>query len=660
MKPADRPAGASNPSPAAQAAAPSDEPLKATLGRYQLVASVARGGMSEVYLALAKGQMGFTKLVVLKCLRGSQAPTVLTSMFRDEVRLAARLNHPNIVSTFDVGEEKGVAFLAMEFLEGQPLHHVMKAFKNLPPEQQPHPELWLRLICDVLAGLSYAHNLRDFDGKPLEVVHRDISPQNIFVTYDGAVKVVDFGIAKATSNANHTDTGTIKGKIRYMAPEQLQARPVDGRTDVFSVGIVLWELLAKQGLLSGDMAPAVAQLLAQAPLPMLSTVVPEIPKVLETIVARALEKDIAMRYQSAAEMRSDVLEYLRHSATPETGTLGPLLALHFAQARARVRSSVEEHVKNAGRLREVGELESLELGGLSATPSSQMNAELSGWDVDFQNENQTIADMGLPLEVIEPLPGATVSTRRRWALALGTFVAFGALSYAGYSVFKRAPIDEVVPASVALAEAVIPPSPVVLLEQPAVQPRIPSDEAETQAEPAPMAKNKPPAQMKKKPHAIKGPLPTLSKSDPTSAAPDKPTVSPGDLGAAPASPASPETLPKAEPLTTKPEAPAPQKSNPPETGYSTAVVRDVVQANREAVQDCYDRASLDGRRILGKVQVNITVNAQGRVTDVVPKSTILEGGARLEMCLQTSIRSWKFPARSDGSPATCGYTFNFK
>ena len=186
-------------------------------GKYQLFASLGRGGMADVFLSVARGQMGFNKLAVIKRLRQALAEEVaFRNMFLDEARLAARLSHPNIVHTYEVGEQGGVYFIAMEYLEGQSLNKVLK--ESLRRKEVIEPEIAARIVADALAGLGYAHELRDYDGRPLSIIHRDISPHNIFVTYDGHTKLVDFGIAKAALSSTETEVGVLKGKVAYMSP----------------------------------------------------------------------------------------------------------------------------------------------------------------------------------------------------------------------------------------------------------------------------------------------------------------------------------------------------------------------------------------------------------------------------------------------------------
>src|SRR5262245_26552316 len=190
------------------------------VGKYRILSELGRGGMSNVYLAVARGPGGVNKLVVLKAVLPELAsePGALT-MFLDEARLAAQLNHPNVVQTYEVGTEGDRHVIVMEYLEGQSLSGILRR-----ADQANNPlslALHLRIVINALEGLHYAHELCAYDGAPLMLVHRDISPQNVFITYEGQVKVLDFGIAKATSSSTHTATGIVKGKIAYMAPEQI-------------------------------------------------------------------------------------------------------------------------------------------------------------------------------------------------------------------------------------------------------------------------------------------------------------------------------------------------------------------------------------------------------------------------------------------------------
>ncbi|HEX6240152.1 MAG TPA: serine/threonine-protein kinase, partial [Polyangiales bacterium] len=227
-----------------------------SLGNYNLLASLATGGMAKVYLALRAGPAGFNKLLVVKVLRDDGPGGVEDglSMFWDEARLAAQLVHPNIVHTYEVGENQGEYFLAMEYLDGQSYRAVSKRAAGRGPLSLAEH---LRILSESARGLHYAHQLKDFSGQPLGVVHRDVSPQNIFVTYDGQVKVLDFGIAKTRDAEHKTQVGVIKGKIDYMAPEQLRGSELDGRADVFALGVMLWEAISGVSFAGGRQVPQV-------------------------------------------------------------------------------------------------------------------------------------------------------------------------------------------------------------------------------------------------------------------------------------------------------------------------------------------------------------------------------------------------------------------
>ncbi|MCU0682628.1 MAG: protein kinase [Polyangiaceae bacterium] len=304
--------------------------------KYRLCSRLGGGGQAEVYLALASGPLGFSKLVVLKKLRPEMLEQPeLVSMFMDEARLAARLNHPNIVHTYEVGAGDDY-FIAMEYLEGQSLSRL----RNSPEAPSLSPATWARVAADALGGLHYAHELCDFDGSPLGIVHRDVSPQNIFVTYDGVIKLVDFGVAKAALNSVRTATGAIKGKASYMAPEQVMGL-ADRRSDVFSMGVVLWEAFAGRKLFTGEVVSILHRVLNE-PIPLVSSLVPAIDPRLDAIVARAVEKNADARYQTAQEMRGALEAYLADSGQAvRSEDVGRWLHNAFADERERTRKQVQ-------------------------------------------------------------------------------------------------------------------------------------------------------------------------------------------------------------------------------------------------------------------------------------------------------------------------------
>jgi len=312
------------------------------LGRYRLIAEIGRGGMANVYLAVLHGQMGFNKLVVIKCMK----PELLEDsaniqMFLDEARLAAVLNHPNIVQTHEVGEEGGQLYLVMEYLPGQPLHIIRRRAQSL---KQPFSlPLFSKVLADALFGLHYAHDLKKYDGTPLHLVHRDISPQNIFVTYDGVVKVVDFGIAKVSGRSTETATGIVKGKVAYMAPEQVMGE-VDRRTDIFCAGIMLWEAATDKRMWSGEEDMRILHKLSQGKwVSSPKAVNPEVPDAIDKICQKALAVDVNERYQTAAEFRRDLQNYLENlSERLNENDVSTFMNSLFKDERDKIFAAIEE------------------------------------------------------------------------------------------------------------------------------------------------------------------------------------------------------------------------------------------------------------------------------------------------------------------------------
>ena len=281
------------------------------IGKYRIVALLGQGGMASVFLSVVPGPAGVNKLLVVKVLREElMADEDFLAMFLNEARLAARLNHANVVQTYEVGLEDGVHFLAMDFLDGQPLHAVLRKASRAGVPLDVH----VRILADALAGLHYAHTLRDFDGTPLHVVHRDVSPQNVFVTYDGQVKVVDFGIAKAAGAATNTRSGTFKGKLSYVAPEQAGGDDVDPRADIFSVGVMLWEAIAQRRFAQGDTQTQVLTRRLSGKEPRIREVVPDVDPELADICDCAMAHLTQDRYASAQEMRDALEVYLERSS----------------------------------------------------------------------------------------------------------------------------------------------------------------------------------------------------------------------------------------------------------------------------------------------------------------------------------------------------------
>ena len=280
------------------------EPLK--FGKYQLLDKIAAGGMAELYRAKVTGDYGFEKQVAIKkILPHLSDEGNLVKAFIDEAKLAALLQHENIVQIYDFGNMNGEYFIAMEYLFGKDLRKLTyKAKEKGVPFDLANT---LYVISRVCAGLDYSHNLKDLKGKPLNIIHRDINPQNIFITYEGQVKIIDFGIAKAASHNSTTHEGLIKGKLAYMSPEQANGQTIDHRSDIFSTGIILYELLAAQRMFQGETMHIYTQV-RDAVYEPLESLRPDLPADLHQVVQQALAKEPDERYQSGGEMLADLEE----------------------------------------------------------------------------------------------------------------------------------------------------------------------------------------------------------------------------------------------------------------------------------------------------------------------------------------------------------------
>jgi serine/threonine-protein kinase len=337
--------------------------------------------MSNVFLAVASGPGGVNKLVVLKALLPdlSTEPYAL-AMFLDEARLAAQLNHPNVVQTYEVGTEGDRHVIVMEYLEGQSLSG---ATRRANQAGVPLPlGLHLRIIINALEGLHYAHELAAYDGAPLQLVHRDVSPQNVFVTYDGQVKVLDFGIAKATSSSTHTATGIVKGKIAYMAPEQIIGEAVDRRADLYSVGCMLWSAATGQKLWGDTPDVHIMRRVINGDVPTPQSVAPGCDDELNRIILKALASEPRNRYSTALELQHDLEQYVeRAGIVAKQKDIARYLSDLFADTRAQLKALVERQLTliqtdNSSISRERGPLPS-GTGPVVESGSQSVNTKLA-------------------------------------------------------------------------------------------------------------------------------------------------------------------------------------------------------------------------------------------------------------------------------------------
>jgi len=330
---------------------------------YTIVGKIGRGGMSEVHLALSEGPSGFRKLVVLKRLFPHlNEDDSVVRMFLDEARLAARLSHPNIVQTLKVGAFHGQHFIAMEYLSGQPLHRmVYRATKN---DERIPTALVARLVADALEGLHHAHEAQDYDGTPLGVVHRDVSPHNVFVTYDGVTKLLDFGIAKAATQEAATRTGLVKGKFAYISPEQARGLPIDRRADIWSAGVVLWEALTGRRLFKGETEAVTLENSLTKEIPDPRTLVPDLPEPLVAVLERTLRRDPDERPHTAREMKEAIEEWLVGEGLGDgRSALRRYMQAEFGDLEREQRALVKQCVEQVEARR------SSSAGALAAPPS---------------------------------------------------------------------------------------------------------------------------------------------------------------------------------------------------------------------------------------------------------------------------------------------------
>ena len=285
------------------------------LGHYELLHPLGAGGMAEVFKARAIGPAGFERDVVVKrILPAYGRDEDFVRMFTDEARILGLIHHPNVVQAFEFGEDDGTLFLALEYVEGPSLSRILRALRAANRRMPPAIAAYIgREIC---RALDCVHRLEDENGTRLEVVHRDVTPSNIIVTPWGGVKLLDFGVAKFASAARSTRAGTVKGKPAYLAPEQLEGKPIDGRVDLFALGIVMHEMLSLQHLFAGESDLHTAKKIMEMEIPGLTAHRPDVPEELERIVMRALERDRRNRFSTAAEMaRASMISWSDRSST---------------------------------------------------------------------------------------------------------------------------------------------------------------------------------------------------------------------------------------------------------------------------------------------------------------------------------------------------------
>lgn len=441
-KPAPAPAPKPEPAPAPKAR-PAAGP--GSFGRYQLLEKIAAGGMAEVYKARMSGEEGFAKIVAIKRILPHMADNDdFITMFIDEAKLAAQLTHNNIIHIYDLGKEDAYHYIAMEYVEGKDLRSILKTASE---KGYPLPvELALFVASKIANALDYAHRRMGLDGKELNLVHRDVSPQNVLISFEGDIKLCDFGIAKAATKVQQTQAGALKGKLQYMSPEQAWGKKVDRRTDIFSLGIVLYEMLTGERLFCGDTDLTILEQVRDARSEPPSVKNPDVPKRVDQIVLKALAKNPQDRYQNASEMEKDVNSVL-YSFQPAPGPADLAIFMHRLVEASVAASDAQIDAAFAQ---------------VAAAPAPEEKKKGKGLVISKKEKAVEPAPVPAPVEVSPP--EAVVSEeagRSRAGLFAGVGVAVVALAAVAFFV-TRGKAPEPAPAAA--------PAPTAVAAEPAAEP----------------------------------------------------------------------------------------------------------------------------------------------------------------------------------------------
>lgn len=387
------------------------------MGRFTLCQELGAGGMATVYLSKMRLAAGLERLVAVKTIHSHLArEQTFVDMFLDEAKIASHISHPNVCAVYDFGDVGGIYYISMEYLVGEPLIDFVNEIVAQRDDDvlEAIPFLAARIIADAAEGLHAAHTLRGADGKPLHVVHRDVSPQNIFVTYEGSVKVVDFGCAKALERVTHTNTGIMKGKVSYAAPEQLQGGEIDHRLDVFALGVCLWEALTLRQLFRRENAILTAKAVLEEPIPRADEEAHWVPKELADICEKALQRDRDDRYNDARELGRALRSFIAGAGTTfESAEVAEwMTALFPDRHRATMRrlSEVQElDVSRVGPVPDTTDEDDVDGPGIANAPTKL--AKTTSGSAPTKN----VWELSQP-EDLDPVVLPTRS--RRWMVAL--------------------------------------------------------------------------------------------------------------------------------------------------------------------------------------------------------------------------------------------------
>jgi serine/threonine protein kinase len=407
------------------------------MGKFQLLSEIATGGMAEIWIAKQQLEEGIEKLVVIKMLRPKlKKNREFVHMFLNEARIASRLTHPNVVQMYDLGYAAGNYFIAMEYIAGENLRTTTKACRKTG-DKIPLP-LSLAIISQACEGLHYAHTKTDVLGRPLNIVHCDMSPQNIVISFTGQVKLVDFGVAKAASRFEQAQSGVVKGKLAYMSPEQIQGKQMDARSDVFSAGIVLWELCTWKRLFGSFTPNEIVKLIPTGNVPSPSRVNPEVTPALESVILKALQKDPLSRFQSALEMHQALAEVMHDDGVSAE-------ASELSAFMRRIFEHKLDSVRRIEKAQEDGELGSFLFHDLDIQDDeiSALNDELAAEVAARPQASEKASPKrkidvpapaparprNAPSRVSLPLPPVAKPPSRRWIALVAAALVLAAAAY---------------------------------------------------------------------------------------------------------------------------------------------------------------------------------------------------------------------------------------
>ena len=604
-----------------------DEGMGERLGRYAVLRHLASGGMADVLLGRTEGIEGFERHVVLKRIRPEHAKdNRFIQMFLDEARVAANLHHQNIVQVHDIGEVSGEYFFAMEYIHGKDLRELLSAVSKT------RTHMPLGYVCAIVgsaaAGLHYAHERRGPDKRPLNIVHRDVSPSNVLIGYDGAVKIVDFGIAKARMRQVETRSGSLKGKVSYMSPEQCKGEDIDRRSDVYALGVLLYELATTTRLFKGDNDYLVMDAIVQGKVPPPRSRRADLPNDMSSIIMRALSTDPTRRYQTADELRLALDTFaVKHGLTAGTSALASYMHQMFGDVpepwldTAAPAPNVDVDGPTEAARATWTEMPREQIEAAAASSSGPIKTitdkRRRASDVEVAatiappittRETRTSMKMGWESRV-----SAAISPRNKllWiaapVLLIAAFVGWR-LAAGGGDETKTAAAQEPAPA----VRPAVKPEPV------APQPEVPAVRI-AGAEPDAAVEDKVPDK----------------KPPPLATTPAKKPKKEAKVVAAPAGSAAPVAVATPVPAPTPPPAPTPEELEAQMPTLSSAQVAAVAADHSRQLTACEGGAELHG-----EVQVAFEIDASGRVVKSHLMATIKN--PPVAGCILKTVQGWKF------------------